>query len=134
MLVLALPVVGVIVYRSVKPSPSPTEQIARALVFDQSVSDTEKEAAEAAIVAQDIDYDGTTTAAARTTFAYDAGSPLLGVYVPVTSKYAARQTISKADLSQQTIYLAADTDATIKTAVAQLLQPLRKLVDSGAWG
>lgn len=98
----------------------PVERAASQLQFDGSVTEAEKQTITDAIRNQAKTYDGDVTAGVQTSMSAEETSRLLEVYVPVTNKYATRQTISKDEVAQTEVYLPQSMDVTAKVAVGAL--------------
>ena len=102
-------------------SPVSVEKAASQLQFDNSISEGEKQTVREAIQNQAKTYRGTLRASAITALELDQSTPALMAYVPVTNLYAPKQTITKAELQDTTVYIAADTDEKVRGAIATTL-------------
>lgn len=100
---------------------SPEERAANQLQFDASVSDAEQQTIKQAVQDQAKTYDGDVTVSVQTvTQTTDAGA-VLSALLPVADVYDTRQTISKGELGSVDIYVSADMDTTLRSALATSL-------------
>jgi poly-gamma-glutamate capsule biosynthesis protein CapA/YwtB (metallophosphatase superfamily) len=121
-LILLIVALGLGVYAYFKPTP---EKAAERLRFDASVGVDEQAAIKDAIKEQGKTFTGKTTAKAETVLSLDNATQAVGVYVPVTNKYAARQTITKGELGEVSA-LVSDEQALegLSTALGVDVKPL----------
>ena len=87
--------------------------------FDASVGPGERQEITDALKRQGVH--GALSVSVQTTAEQAAGQPILAAYVPVTNAYAARQSISRAELMHTAVFVSADTDAATRTALATAL-------------
>lgn len=112
--------VGFYAYPYLFQSNTP-EQAADKLQFDSSVAESEQQRIKQAITEQTKTYKGTVTASAETTTTHADGKLLLDAYVPVTHKYAVRQSIGLAELTSIDVVTPTDTEPVISEAIAKTL-------------
>ncbi len=113
-------VVAVLAYKSL--APSGVERAVNRLQFDTSVSESEKQTILDAIRNQAKTYKGSLKVSSSTTFDVDKTTLALAAYVPVTNLYAPRQAITKEELKDTTVYMAANTDEKVRGAIADTLE------------
>lgn len=102
-------------------APTPVEKAVNQLQFDASVSEDEKQTIRQAIQDQAKTYDGSVTVRAETVLESSQPDLILSAFVPITNKYATRQAVTAAELASLQVYVPADTDDGIKTALATAL-------------
>ncbi len=110
--------VGLGIYAHFKPTP---EKAADKLQFDATVAETEKESIRQAIVAQSKTYSGSVSAGAETLLETTDPTTAVGVYVPITNKYAVRQAVTKAELAGIDTFVPTGTDEVVRAALATAL-------------
>lgn len=130
-LILVVAVLGVVAYTNF--APSGVEKAAKQLQFDDSFAGSEKQGVLDAIQRQTKTYNGDLSASAKTTLEAETNAPILMAYVPVTHVYAARQTVTRAELKTGAVYMPAGTDDKIRIAVASTLEiePSKLMAFSG---
>lgn len=101
-----------------KPS---SQKAAAQLNFDESITDSEKQTIQSAIKDQSFSYSGNMTASVKTSLESENTSPILSAYVPVSTAYAARQSVAKAELANLLLYIPEGTDPKIKSSLAEAL-------------
>jgi poly-gamma-glutamate capsule biosynthesis protein CapA/YwtB (metallophosphatase superfamily) len=120
--VVSAAVIAVLAIALVKHAPSnPITAINSKLQFDDTVTDTEKQAITQAIKDQSKTYSGSVTARVDTVLETQTPTSVVAAYVPVTNVYATRQAITKAELAGMNTYVAANTPDTVRSAVAAAL-------------
>ncbi len=102
--------------------PTPAEKAVSQLRFDNSVSNTEKQSILEAIHKQPQSPHGIVTASIKTAFETDKNTSVLDAYVPVTNVYATRQTLTKSELAQMSVYVPSSIDEKTRGAIANLLE------------
>ncbi|MDQ3064879.1 MAG: CapA family protein [bacterium] len=100
---------------------SPEEKAIEQLQFDTSLTESEKQTIRNAIQTQSKTYDGILTAKISSSLDAAKISSVLQAYVPVTNVYAPRQEITKSELAKETIYIPADTEELVRSAIAESL-------------
>ena len=118
-------------------SENSPQESANKLDFDSSVAVPEQERIKTAITEQLLTYGGSVSASAQTSLSLPEDGVLLEAYVPVTNKYAVRQSITKAELTSQQVFVAQGTDQVtqqsineaIGTETEQLSTPTDQLAD-----
>lgn len=116
-------VVGFWVYKHFL-APTTPQQAADRLQFDSSVSPAEQQAIQQAIVDQAKTYRGTVSVSVETKTELDADAnhnAVLSAYVPVAHVYAPRQMITPAELSEIDLFVPAETDDVVRSALAETL-------------
>lgn len=119
-LVVVLLPLAFLVYKNFL-APTTPSQAADRLQFDSSVAASEKQAIQKAILDQSKTYRGSVNVRVDTALTATPGSSILSAYVPVTNMYATRQMVTKAELGQIDVYVPADMDSTVRSAVAGAL-------------
>lgn len=122
LLTVALPLLAIAsygLYTILKPA-SPQEA-ASSLVFDQTVTETERTIITRAIQEQKKSYDRASTASVETLLTSDGNSRNLAAYVFVMEPYAVRQAVAKTDLASSSVSIANDTDPKVVEAIALVL-------------
>lgn len=102
--------------------PTPVEKAANNLLFDASVSAAEKATIQNAIKTQSKTYKGEMRVSTATTTEASSGYLILSAYVPVTSAYSTRQSVSLEEMSQMSVFVPNDLDEKAKTGLAALLK------------
>lgn len=102
-------------------APTTPSQAADRLQFDASVAASEKQVIQNAIRDQSKTYRGSVKVRVETGANAVAGGSVLSAYVPVTHVYATRQAVAKSELGQLTVYVPADMDSAVRSAVAGAL-------------
>jgi poly-gamma-glutamate synthesis protein (capsule biosynthesis protein) len=105
-------------------APATPSQAADRLQFDGSVAPAEKQQIQKAIRSQTKTYRGSVGVRVETTTKLDPvddSRSILSAYVPVVDTYATRQIISKDELGQLNLYVAAEADSTVRAAIAKAL-------------
>ncbi|MBX6334620.1 CapA family protein [Candidatus Saccharibacteria bacterium] len=105
-------------------APTTPEQAANRLQFDASVSPAEQQKIQQAIIEQEKTYRGAVSVNVETKAELEAGAAhnsILSAYVPVTNVYAVRQMISPSELSDIDLFVPADTDDVVRSALAKTL-------------
>ncbi|HTE22291.1 MAG TPA: CapA family protein [Candidatus Limnocylindria bacterium] len=118
-LILSLLVAAGVVYKHFVAAP--VEKNVSRLIFDESVSGSERQTITQALAKQPQPSNGTTTVHVNTTFDQTSDSLVLEAYVPVTAAYATRQTVTKAELSQLPVRISSAVGTTARTAITTLL-------------
>lgn len=121
--IIFLALLGFVVYKSFL-APTTPEQAAERLGFDGTVAESEKQKIKDTIQDQAKSYRGSVSAKVETTFGLEESANtglVLSAYVPVANKYATRQIIAKTDLGNIDIFVPADTDDVVRTALASVL-------------
>lgn len=113
--------VGFSLYKFVFAAETPTEKSVSKLQYDSNITNAEKQEITKAIKSQAIAFNGQIKVSVVTTFDATNAKNILATYVPVTNVYATRQTVTKAELSQTTLYVSAKIDSVAKTEIAKLL-------------
>lgn len=114
-----LVIAGFLIYKYAVPLP--VEKAVDKLNFDASVSPAEQQAIGDAMRTQSKSYSGSVTAKVETTLETPAASAAVGAYLPVSDKYATRQTVAKADLPSLNVYVPAETDDVVRAGLAAAL-------------
>lgn len=116
-------VIGFVLYKNFL-APTTVEEAADQLRFENTVSESEKEAIRNAILDQSKTYRGTVSAGVETTLTLDdtvAPQSVVTAFVPVTQMYSTRQTVTKEELNSVDVYVPADMDSMVREAIATTL-------------
>lgn len=102
-------------------SPKSGEQAASQLQFDQSVAEEEQQIIRGAVKNQNKTYDGTIDVSVQTTTETAQALSTLSAYVPVVNVYDTRQAVSNEELASLDVYVAQNTNDTVKQALAEAI-------------
>lgn len=102
-------------------SKSSVEQSVSQLKFDDSITETEKQAIAKAVEENSIVYDGSVSIKVITSYDQSSSNAVLEAYVPVSGVYSTRQTISKAELASSSTAILADTDEKVRQSIEATL-------------
>lgn len=89
------------------------------MAFDSSIATSEQQSIEKALHDQHVSYNGTVSV--QTKLQADNTAQALSVYVPVSSFYSPRLSLTKTDLSNVAVYLPSTTDPKIRSGLANAL-------------
>lgn len=121
-LIVAMSGSGLYLWRAHSKTPSVNNLLhIKKLSFDETVTSAEQQNIERAVQDQHLDYNGQVMTSIKTDLKTDTTNQVASVYVPVTSFYSPRLSLTKADLGTLAVYLPADTDSTVRAAVASTL-------------
>lgn len=122
LLLIAIAVVGGLVYKFVIAAETPAEKSVTKLQFDSTVTPAEQQEIAKAIKAQAIAFDGSIKVSVSTTFDATNTANVLNAYVPVTNVYAPRQTVTKDELSSLPLYISPKIVGDARSSIAEILQ------------
>lgn len=113
---------GLYVWRTMAHSSGTSTILAtKKLSFDASVATKERQTIEQTFRDKSVSYNGTVTVSTNTLTQVDETSKVLDVFVPVTSFYNPRLTLAKTELASMSLFVLADTDPIVRTAMARAL-------------
>lgn len=117
--VVAVLVLGFVAYKLL--APKSVEKAVSQLQFDGSVTEAEKHVITSAVQTQQKTYDGTLRVSVKTGLEHDNAAHVLAAYVPVTSVYAGKQSVTKTELATASLSVPADMDEATRSALADTI-------------
>ena len=99
-------------------TPATPEKTAQQLQFDDNFTEAEIQKVRQTIESQNKAYSGNISVQMKTGIEVKNTSLVLSAYLPVANLYDSRQTITKEELQKVDVYVPADTDSKIRSALA----------------
>lgn len=120
-IIIALVLLGVGIAAYVMLKPTPVEKAVNQLQFDDSITEAEKQTVRQAIQSQSKTYEGRLSTGVNTSLQSDNQTLVLSAYLPVTNIYSTRQSVTKTELADISVYMSAGTGEKVRTAIANAL-------------
>lgn len=118
--VLLVITIGLVIY-AIFFKDTPEEKAANQLQFDTSVTEDEQLKIRQAVQDQAKTYDGDVAVSMQTATEATAVETIAAAYVPVADVYDVRQQLIKSDLAGTNVFVPADTEASVREALAVTL-------------